>query len=50
VAMAVGFLSCFGLRLVAIRRGWRLPTAPPASGAHTGGPDARDEQRHRPDG
>ena len=50
VAMAVGFLSCFGLRLVAIRRGWRLPTAPPASGAHTGNPDARDEPRHRPGG
>src|SRR5437763_732442 len=28
VAMVVGFVVCFGLRLMAIRRGWRLPTPP----------------------
>jgi uncharacterized membrane protein YeiH len=28
VAMVVGIVLCFGLRLMAIRRGWRLPTAP----------------------
>jgi uncharacterized membrane protein YeiH len=28
VAMVVGFVLCFGLRLMAIRRGWRLPIAP----------------------
>jgi uncharacterized membrane protein YeiH len=31
VGMVVGFLLCFGLRLGAIRRGWRLPTAPHAN-------------------
>lgn len=27
LAMAAGFVLCFGLRVVAIRRGWRLPRA-----------------------
>jgi uncharacterized membrane protein YeiH len=29
VAMLVGIAVCFGLRLMAIRRGWRLPKASP---------------------
>jgi uncharacterized membrane protein YeiH len=29
LAMVVGIALCFGLRLMAIRRGWRLPTASP---------------------
>jgi uncharacterized membrane protein YeiH len=28
VAAPIGALLCFGLRMTAIRRGWRLPTAP----------------------
>ena len=28
IAATVGALLCFGLRMTAIRRGWRLPTAP----------------------
>jgi uncharacterized membrane protein YeiH len=38
VAMVAGFALCFGLRLVAIRRGWRLPTAPVAGRASAGRP------------
>jgi uncharacterized membrane protein YeiH len=34
----VGALLCFGLRLMAIRRGWHLPVAKPPS-AEQGGPD-----------
>lgn len=34
VASSAGALLCFGLRLVAMRRGWRLPVA----GAHDGSP------------
>jgi uncharacterized membrane protein YeiH len=30
IAMVVGIVLCFGLRLMAIRRGWRLPTASPS--------------------
>jgi uncharacterized membrane protein YeiH len=33
VAMVAGFGLCFGLRLMAIRRGWRLPRALPSRGA-----------------
>jgi uncharacterized membrane protein YeiH len=29
VAMAVGLVLCFGLRMMSIRRGWRLPVASP---------------------
>ena len=29
VAMGVGLVVCFGLRVMAIRRGWRLPVAKP---------------------
>ena len=37
----VGALLCFGLRLIAIRRGWRLPVARP--------PERPSNQKHRPD-
>jgi uncharacterized membrane protein YeiH len=44
VSMVVGFALCFGLRLLAIRRGWRLPTARPSGGpaADAGGDERRD--------
>ncbi len=42
VDMVAGFVLCFGLRVMAIRRGWRLPIA----GTRT----EEDEQRHRRDG
>jgi uncharacterized membrane protein YeiH len=32
VAMGVGLVVCFGLRVMAIRRGWRLPVANPPGG------------------
>lgn len=41
VEMVAGFVLCFGLRVMAIRRGWRLPSA--------GTPTAEDERRHRRD-
>jgi uncharacterized membrane protein YeiH len=40
VAMVAGFVLCFGLRLMAIRRGWRLPKAPPSGGADAGKPSS----------
>jgi uncharacterized membrane protein YeiH len=45
VAMVAGFVLCFGLRLIAIRRGWRLPTASVAGRASAGRPtsDGDDE-------
>jgi uncharacterized membrane protein YeiH len=49
VAMVAGFVVCFGLRLMAIRRGWRLPIARPSGGADTGRP-TEDDRRHRRDG
>ncbi len=36
VGMVVGFVLCFGLRLLAIRRGWHLPAAPPSGEADPG--------------
>jgi uncharacterized membrane protein YeiH len=48
VAMIAGFVLCFGLRLMAIRRGWRLPRALPSSGADAGertSDEARDDAR-----
>lgn len=33
VGMVAGFVLCFGLRLMALRRGWHLPKAPPREGA-----------------
>lgn len=38
VGAVAGFLMCFGLRLLAIRRGWQLPAARPAGGAPARGP------------
>lgn len=39
VGAVVGALLCFGVRLVAIRRGWRLPTAPLQSDSSRSSPD-----------
>ena len=39
--MCGGAVLCFGLRMAAIRRGWRLPVAPAADAARDGGLDAR---------
>lgn len=39
VAMSVGALLCFGLRALAIRRGWRLPVA--QQRGHSPAPDER---------
>lgn len=44
VAMVVGFILCFGLRLMAIRRGWHLPTAPAPAQADAEKPTADDLQ------
>lgn len=38
VGMFAGFALCFGLRVLAMRRGWRLPRAYPARGAGAGDP------------
>ncbi|HEY6911460.1 MAG TPA: trimeric intracellular cation channel family protein [Myxococcales bacterium] len=43
-AMVVGFILCFGLRLMAIRRGWHLPTAPAPAQADAEKPTADDLQ------
>ncbi len=43
VAMVAGFVLCFGLRVMAIHRGWRLPTALPSGGADAGKRTSEDE-------
>ena len=40
--MVVGAILCFGLRVMAVRRGWRLPTARPPKTVGTPADDARD--------
>lgn len=37
VATVAGAVLCFGLRLIAIRRGWHLPVAPGLDGSERGG-------------
>jgi uncharacterized membrane protein YeiH len=49
LAMVAGFILCFGLRLMAIRRGWRLPIARPSGVADAREPLEKDEPRHRRD-
>ncbi len=49
VGMVAGFALCFGLRVGAIRRGWRLPTATRPREADTEVPTEGDERRHRRD-
>lgn len=44
-AAVVGAALCFGIRLVALWRGWRLPTA----GAREDGPGAADSTGGHPD-
>jgi uncharacterized membrane protein YeiH len=48
VAMVAGFILCLGLRLMAIRRGWRLPIARPSGTADARMQTEEDEPRHRP--
>ena len=43
----VGALLCFGLRLMAMRRGWRLPFARYAPGVRTGARTRSDTARRR---
>lgn len=47
VATVVGALLCFGMRLMAIRRGWRLPVAkrPEQRNASARGPKDREDGR-----
>lgn len=40
-----GAVLCFGLRLVAIRRGWHLPVAPQPESSDTGGKSPDDRAR-----
>ena len=47
VAMVAGFVVCFGLRLVAIVRGWRLPMARPSGGADPRTPPETQERPRR---